>query len=264
MKQKKLLITLSISLLAAGLHFFYIRALETKLRGGPAVSVLVAREKIKAGELPAKQLLATRTVPSICVDERTITADRSAEVTSLAASVAIAEGQTLLWTDFIERKTALTKDLAALVDSGQRAITIPVDGTLSMGGMLEPGHRVDILGTFKRLNKNKKEKATVTLLQNVPVLAIGGRLGTGAVPAVARRFSTVTLSVKIEEAELLSLAKTQGILSLVLRGHQDLAIVQDIPEKKMEDIWRADRRNALHQSSETPLARPGIERLKVR
>ena len=39
--------------------------------------------------------------------------------------------------------------------------------------------------------------------------------------AKERRFTTVTLSVSLEDAELLSVAKDTASLSIALRGHQD-------------------------------------------
>jgi pilus assembly protein CpaB len=147
-----------------------------------------------------------------------------------------------------------------------RAITIPVDGALSMGGLLRPGHRVDILGTFSRGAKwSAAERATVTLLQNVLVLATGRDLRGEAEEGGerGRRFRTVTLSVGLEESELLSLASIQGQLSLVLRGRQDLTAMRDVPEKGMADIWEAERRNAL-QEKPRRTAHPGIERLRAR
>jgi Flp pilus assembly protein CpaB len=107
---------------------------------------------------------------------------------------------------------------------------------------------VDILGTFARDKGLKADRVTVTLLQNVTVLATGGSVGAGSggeqKPA-SPRFATVTLSVGLEEAELLSYASKHGSLSLVLRGYQDLRVVADVPEKGIDDVWEAERRNAL-------------------
>ena len=131
--------------------------------------------------------------------------------------------------------------------------------------MLRPGHRVDILGTFSR-DGRRGDRITATLLQNVLLLATGQDLGKGQEPGKETegqgRFGTVTLSVGLEEAQLLSLAATQGILSLVLRGYQDLTVLRDVPEKEMADVWEADRRNALNARS-ADQAVP-IERLQPR
>ena len=85
----------------------------------------------------------------------------------------------------------------------------------------------------------------------------------GSVMLVIRHVvETLRESGGFEESELLAFASTLGSLSLVLRGYQDLEVVRDVPEKGMDDVWEAERRNALQE-------RPGngskpIERLKVR
>jgi Flp pilus assembly protein CpaB len=72
----------------------------------------------------------------------------------------------------------------------------------------------------------------------------------------------VTLSVSLEESELLAFASTQAALSLVLRGEGDLEIVRDVPEKSIEDVWNVEKRNALQFQKNAH--RGAIERLRAR
>ena len=51
---------------------------------------------------------------------------------------------------------------------------------------------------------------------------------------------------------------------IVLRGHQDLSIVKDVPEKAMADIWQSDKRNALQDKNADRAMPLKIERIKVR
>jgi pilus assembly protein CpaB len=248
---------LVLGLGAGGLHLAFLRNLEAEVRGGEMVEVLVARDRIGGGTKLERRMVAARSVPEAWVDERAVSAGKLEEVEGLAVAVTLQAGQTMQWTDFEKRPDPVDEDLSSLVEPGQRAMAIPVDSSLSLGGMLSPGHRVDVLGTFAKGKSSRTEKVTVTLLQNVMVLATGRDLGAGS-----GRYSTVTMSVGLEEAELLAFASTQGTLSLVLRGGQDLAVVRDVPEKGMEDVWEAERRNALQQESRTE--KRSIERLQVR
>lgn len=245
--------------IAAGtMHFFYVRSLEVKAVGGRQIEVLVSKEKVEAGKIVAEKSLGKRSVPESYLDDRVVRAERSKEIVGLASVVNLEPGQMIEWSDFAERNDPSAENLAELVGPGQRAITIQVNAPLSMGGMLRPGHRVDILGTFERRDQ-KEDKVAVTLLQNVTVLATGKNT---AAAAEGNRYGTVTLSVGLEEAEILSLATTQGSLSLVLRGYDDLEVVSDVPEKGMADVWEAERRNALQKKPQPSIS--GIERLVTR
>jgi pilus assembly protein CpaB len=264
MKIRKWMIALILGLLGGTMHFAYVNKLEHEFSGGKKVTVLVTATELQAGAIVTGSHLATRVLPAICVDKRMVLASESKEVLELAANVHLDSDQTVQWTDFTERKNPQAEDLAKRIESGQRAITIQVNGTLSMGGMLKPGHRVDILGTFAKGGSTRADKITVTLLQNLSVLATGKNLGKAERSDASHRFATVTLSVGLEEAEILSLATTKGTLSLVLRGHQDLSVVRDVPEKRMTDIWESGKRSAMQTKSNDATTPLKIERIKVR
>ncbi|MCP4601997.1 MAG: Flp pilus assembly protein CpaB [Proteobacteria bacterium] len=265
MKNKKLIIAAVFGLVTGILHITYVRGLESETRGGQDVVVLATAAGVRAGEKIEEKALATRRVPTSYVDRRVVRAEDVKEVIGLVFATNVEAGQMIQWSDFTKRIDPYAEDLSEMVESGQRAITIPVDGSLSMGGMLRPGHRVDILGSFSKGDKWAGGRpVTVTLLQNVFVLATGRDFKGDKKEGGTGSFNTVTLSVGLEEAELLCLATTQGKLSLILRGRQDLTVVRDIPEKSMDDVWEAERRNALQEKPRRQRLDPGIERLKAR
>jgi pilus assembly protein CpaB len=259
MMKKKWMVALGLGLLAGLVHFWYVGKLKADIQGGRSIDVLVFATNLKTGKAIEEVDLASRPVPRAYVDNRMVTKGRAKDIVGLTATVDLEAGQTVQWSDFAKRLDPEANNLAQLIESGKRAIAISVDSSLSMSGLLRPGHRVDILGTFSKGNAFSGEKIAATLLQNVLVLATGKNLGHTGEPDAKISYKTVTLSVGIEEAELLSLAMTRGTLSLALRGHQDLTIVSDVPEKKMTDIWDAERRNAVQQRTD---GNPnGIERL---
>ena len=262
--RKKWIAALVFGLVAGFLHFTFLSEVEAEARGGKEIEVLVTTTGVEAGETVEEAMVAARSIPGAFVDERVVTAGRSDEIVGLPLAVNLEQGQMIQWTDFVERPSDMANDLAELIGPGQRAMTIQVDSSLSMGGLLRPGHRVDILGTFSRGKDLRSDKVTVTLLQNVTVLATGRDLsgGNAQEDEKAARYGTVSLSVGLEESELLAFASTLGSLSLVLRGYQDLEVVRDVPEKGMDDVWEAERRNALQERPRNG-AKP-IERLKVR
>jgi pilus assembly protein CpaB len=260
--KRRWLIVFGVGLAAFGLHFAYVKALEAETWGGKRVAVLVTTSRLARGTAIAEETLASREIPEAYAGNRAVPASRAKEILGLKVTVDVDAQEVVQWTDVAEREEEDARDLAALVAPGERAMTIPVDASLSMGGLLKPGHRVDILGTFSKSKDLKSEKVTVTLLQNVTVLATGKRFGGGEAEntTASARYATVTLSVGLEEAELLSYSSKTGTLSLVLRGYRDLRVVGDVPEKGMDDVWEAEKRNKL-QSSERK-APQQIERIR--
>jgi pilus assembly protein CpaB len=270
MARIKWLSALALGLLAAGFHFVYVSRIENRAKGGAEVAVVSVATDIRAGDKIDRENLATRTIPLSYIDDRTVRADRVEEIIDLVAAVDLEEGQLVQWTDFTARNGPKASDLADRIEPGQRAMTISVDRSLSMGGMLRPGHRVDILGTFSR-GASRSDRSTVTLLQNVKVLATGNALVSVSGNAEDEsespssrglKFSTVTLSVGLQEAELLSLSSKQGTLSLALRGHQDLEVVNGVPEVAMKDIWERERQPSAPVKTSAPIK--AIERIRKR
>ena len=110
--------------------------------------------------------------------------------------------------------------IQALLPRGMRAITVAVDETTGLAGMLQPGARVDVISTLTGASKD--DTVASTIVQNVPVQAVGSRLAPHAQGdkegPLAR---SVTLVVTPREAESIELASSMGRIRLVLRGPQD-------------------------------------------
>ncbi len=258
--KKKWIVALVLGLAAGVLHMTYANALKNESRGGKEVEVLVAAVDVIKGDSLKSNNLATRGVPASFVDSRVLRSGDLEQIVGLVPSVDVEAGQMIQWSDFSQRPDPKKEDLAVLVESGQRAMAITVDAPLSMDGLLQPGHRVDIIGTLTK--DDKRKEIAVTILQNVKVLATGADLGNKEKKEEKKHFRTVTLSVAIEEAQLLSLAASRGNLSLILRGHQDLRVMEGVPEKEMADIWDAQRRNELQKRPQQKIK--SIERLTAR
>jgi len=132
--------------------------------------------------------------------------------------------------------------LRSRVLKDMRALAISVDERSLFGGRLGKEHHVDILCTVPELQEVGSRK-TVTLLQNVTVLAVDGPQGTGPSHAgghsVEDRRSTgsVTVQVTPEEAELLVFAQDYGTLALSLRGEGDVNTDHTLEGKRARDIF---------------------------
>lgn len=108
--------------------------------------------------------------------------------------------------------------LPALIATGMRAIAVRVNDVTAVAGFAVPGTRVDVLVTGNAPESG--EPWTLTLLQNVAVLATGQR--TERSPAGEPQSATVvTLLVSPEDAEKLALASQEARIQLVLRNPVD-------------------------------------------
>lgn len=142
--------------------------------------------------------------------------------------------------------------LAATIERGKRAISVPITDTSSAGGLIAPRSKVDVL--FTRTG-SMKEALTTTILQNVTVLAVGRltEIGQAVDPKIVQPLTrAATLLVTPEEANKVELARNQGKLSLVLRNPLDASLVdtasvtaEAIDPQIFEGATRAMRRSLM-------------------
>ncbi|WP_053005770.1 Flp pilus assembly protein CpaB [Kiloniella spongiae] len=110
--------------------------------------------------------------------------------------------------------------LAAVLKPGHRALSIPISGTTGVSGLVFPGDRVDLIVSLSIKNDEDNSattrKASETVMTNVRVLALGSALNTpeGKTNAGAK---TVTVELKPNQVEIVSVAKIIGTISLALR-----------------------------------------------
>jgi pilus assembly protein CpaB len=118
-------------------------------------------------------------------------------------------------------EAARETDFSAMINPKGRAVAIDVQERNAVGLWVKPNDHVDVLGSFR--DPQSQSLRTVTLLQNVVVLATG-KLNASTPPAgeEEKRYTTVTLLVLPEEAEILTLAQETGTLTLLLRNPDDL------------------------------------------
>jgi pilus assembly protein CpaB len=125
-----------------------------------------------------------------------------------------------------EGTTRAGTTLSTLTPKGNRAVTISVDAITGVGGFVRPGDKVDILWTLKLPGGGGDQVATLTLFQDVQVMAVGGELmgrpATPGAPASAgTQGYTVTLALDPQETSALLFAREQGRIQLSLRPKQE-------------------------------------------
>ncbi len=114
--------------------------------------------------------------------------------------------------------------LAAALQPGMRAVTVPINNISGVAGFIFPGDRVDVLlthnigegGTTEQQTRAANFKVAETIVRNVRVLAVDQRLES--LSDKAKKASTVTFEVPPKMVEKIAVAQTLGKLSLSLRS----------------------------------------------
>ena len=118
--------------------------------------------------------------------------------------------------------------LAAALTPGMRAVTFPVENKNSVAGFVFPGDRIDLMLTQKVPGGGDGPPLNVaeTIMKNLRVLATDQRTTTDVDDqgkTVVKNISMVTIEATPSIAEKISVARTLGDLSVVLRPLADSA-----------------------------------------
>jgi pilus assembly protein CpaB len=232
MRQKLLLVTaVFFGILAFVLTYQQIQAEKQRIRGEAEVVYVIrlAKDIAPNEELKEIDLLKAKTerFRGAAASAREIPWESSLKIIGRKLRASMDKGQVLQWDD-LKPASRKFSGLTGIVPPGYRAISIPVDTTSSVTNLINPDDHIDIIGTF-RFPEMKSDQAldtiTMTILQNVRVLATGANWGTvsGAqLPQTAvRGYSTITLALTPKEVEMIIFASQKGRLSLSLRNDEE-------------------------------------------
>jgi pilus assembly protein CpaB len=187
----------------------------------PTLQVLVARNAVHTGQIVKPDDLRWQSwpegslAPSYIIEGKRPMSDFVGAVarSQIAAGEPVTDGKLVL---------AGTRGfMAAVLQPGTRAVSVPISATSAVSGFIYAGDRIDVLLTHV-LNGDKsgQHTATETILRNARVIAMDQRLdfSPGDKPDVGK---TATLELTPKQSEIVTLAVKMGDLSLVLRSLQD-------------------------------------------
>jgi len=215
----------------------YMRRFEEDASGGRRIALLVAASPIDRGKLLTPDMLGTREVPQAYVDDRAIRASDRDKIVGLRATNTIPVAQTIIWPDVVAM-TDDQRDLSSLVQPGNRAmpIRVTIDDEIPL---IHPGDFVDVIAV---MNDNKD---TSVLLQRVLVLATGTRTAVDrTTDKRPERATTLTLSVSLQEGQLLALAMEKARLTVAIRNPDDQRVAETPPDLAASSLGDAQRRLA--------------------
>lgn len=184
----------------------------------PVTEDAVRGAKIK---MYASQLSASRHIP---YNQKNLIINRKAQLS-------IQRGKILQWNDLQNAVSGGKEGLTRLIQPGYRAVSIAVDQTASVSGLVQPNNYVDLIGTFKfpdMRGDSTLDTITLTILQKVRVIATGTDYGVQDGRRVARGYSTVTLELSPKEVEMIIFASQKGRIQMSLRNYEDAAVASDL------------------------------------
>jgi pilus assembly protein CpaB len=189
-----------------------------------SIRVVVAKAPVAPGQELTAEMLTTGPIAAEVPPPGTF-AEPGPLVGRITAAPLFA-GQPLVET--LLAPSGAAAGLQALVPRGMRAITLEVNETSGLAGMIAPGCRVDVVTTLS--GASREESVACTVVQDVLVQAVGQRLAPGRVPdekeGPAAR--SVTLIASPRDAEAIELASSLGRVRLVLRGSTDRTLSDSI------------------------------------
>ncbi|NNL84099.1 MAG: Flp pilus assembly protein CpaB [Myxococcales bacterium] len=254
--RRLLLIGLALGIVAVILLNIYLGQIRSQQRS-VAVLRLAPGVSLSRGDVVSESSMVTEYLPSdfgsitrLAVPD---TEESRAFILGRKLNDDVGSGDFLLLEHFTDEPE---ERFVARIAEGSRAMTVPVDQATSVAYFVDPGSRVDVIATFEKppaprpapppettatRTEDDVRKALVaqaqtqlyaasavvrtrTVLQNVRVLAVGQATTRGNYLGLQDSgFSTVTLEVTPEQAEMLAFTLSQARrgLNLSLRNPVD-------------------------------------------
>lgn len=247
MKMKIILVAAILSGVGAFvLTHSYLKAERAKIyAGAERIQIIAASADLPAGTVLRAEDLGSKTVFKASVGTDTVKMEELSSIVGKKLLRPIRRMDPLTWSH-IGVSEQMRSGLAPTIRPGMRAVSLGIGGEAAVSGLVQPNDRVDILGTFSFPSPTQAaqvETVTLTVLQDVTVLATGQRLAKGGSFADDGRsfgYSTVTFEVTPREAELLVFAQNmRGQLTLTLRHPEDVSFERALPEVNFQFLEKS-------------------------
>lgn len=246
---RTLWISVGSALFAVFLLYSYTQEKSAELtkKFGAKQRVVVAAADINEMETIDETMLQIEEKPVDFIEPQAVTDPEQA--VGLVALAPIKKGEQVLMSKVI--KPGPVTGLSLQVSPSKRALSIPVNDTNSIGKLLNPGDRIDIvtaLDVGKGMNQRREVK---TLMQDVVILATGARV-VNELPVMFEKqgkddyvknlrgdmtFTTITVEASPEESQdlIYLLSTAPGAIFLTLRHPSDHT-KKRMPETTIESL----------------------------
>lgn len=203
-------------LLAGYVALVYVSDAPAPLQAATAsATALVANRDLPAGAILRREDVRSVTWPGSAVPRGLAT--QPGDVVGRGLITEVRENEPLLEWKLAQREAG--GGLPITIPEGMRAVSVRVDEVVGVAGFVLPGTRVDVLATVVP-GTDRRQTTTRIVLQNVRALA-ADQQHQQDIDGEPRYVTVVTLLLTPEEAEILTLAATEGRIQLALRNTLD-------------------------------------------
>jgi pilus assembly protein CpaB len=256
MDRRKILMIFGGAWLAALVLTWFLYSATKAPRAEKTVAIQAAAHDMQSGTRLQKGDLKTIRVREADVPKSAITDEKQALDRPLLFPVGANEALTT----YKIGGTAGVEGLPASIDVGMRAISVPINDSSGVSGLILPRAHVDVL--FTRPG-SANEAVTATILEDVVVLAIGRNTEVANVNAANNSQNTnrtqaqsATLLVTPEQAQKVELAKNQGKISLALRNPLDRTVAADSKPTTSQALYPVSKPPALKAAPKVDPPKP--------
>lgn len=236
MKKIKLLAFIAALATALGVYFFFQSVNKPVMTS--KVSVVIAAADIPANTTITSEMVTITELPAEAILQNAVK-DTSQAVGSVLNAPAV-KGEQIIGSRLIKTGKPGNQTLAYSIQSGMRAITISVDNTKGISGLIKPGDMIDLIAQFqvdgKKATGNASQAGKTVpmskiIMQKLKVLATDQNMSNDSKSNSG--YSTLTLEVTPQQAVELNYAAKNSSLQTILRSPIDdkEAAVPNITEK---------------------------------
>lgn len=221
------IIAIIAAVVTAALAFYYIRGVEESKP--EEMTVIEAAQQIPAGTLIQQEMLKTVQIyASDLLPNAATSADQI--VGKYAASEIYPDEQIPLSRASDESASSSAKSFSYKIPEGMRTVTISIDPTTSVAGMLQVGDHVDILATYNKVSSSADGESagsqTVTkfIADDIEIAALDQTVvrssssDSSDSSSDGQTFTTVTMFVTPELAKAIVYENQNGSIVLTLRS----------------------------------------------
>lgn len=251
MNNRAVTLSLGMAILAVFFVQSYVASIEEKAKKdfGAYVNVVVAKKDLKemATIDDVQGMIALREIPkqflepgAIYFEKKNSESDSIKDLETLAGYVAVVpikEGTQISFSKITE--PGLRTGLSPQITPGRRGFSVPVNEVSGVAKLVKPGDRVDVIAVLD-LGSARDSKVVKTVLQDVPILAVGRNVtnnvarsidadpftGKSRIRALTQfdGFASVTLEVDPAQAQMLALilSNQSNTVTLSLRNNDDV------------------------------------------
>ena len=241
---KLAIIAVVAGLAAAAGAMFFLSGIEEKYRKAaepepvPMIRVIVPRINMARGDRLERNLLASRSIP---VEFAPANVLQAKDIEMVVDRTLLADTRTGLPMTWLSVTSTKARKFSDVVDIGRRARTMRVSEVDSIDGLLRPGDRIDLMGTFELSDlgyttaqggsSSMPDDAVIAVLENVEVIESSrvdknGRkyeykTDKNSKDGIDLDFTLLTLNLSPRQVARLELAESTGSLFAVLRNPND-------------------------------------------